>query len=280
MAMKNIKIIFIFLFCFFNYGFSQEFNVISINVRYDNPADGVNKWDYRKNSMVKLLRKYHPSIIGIQEGLSNQVKFLQDSLAGYKYIGVGRDDGIDKGEFSAVFYNANEIEFISGSTFWLSEQPDRVSTGWDAALNRICTYGLFRYKSSGKRFWVFNTHFDHQGKIARQKSAELILTKIEELNGENLPVILLGDFNDGPDSKPIQLVREKMDDAMLKSRQEFSGPYGTFNGFDVNSKLTEKCDYIFVKNLNVLSYSHINEKRPENLCITDHLPVFAKILFR
>ena len=224
------------------------------------------------------MNDYNPSIFGIQEGLLNQVDFIDSSLIKYDYVGVGRDDGKMEGEFCAIYFDTTRYKIRNNSTFWLSETPDVVSVGWDAALERICTYGLFENKTSGEEFWVFNTHFDHLGVIARKKSSALILKKIKEINTQSLPVILMGDFNSIPDSDPIKILKNDLIDALQISLENLEGPQGTFNGFDMMLPIDNRIDYIFTKNVKVLSYRHIDERLNNNRHISDHLPVMIEIL--
>tara|TARA_B100000953_G_scaffold65712_1_gene52562 strand:- start:880 stop:1557 length:678 start_codon:yes stop_codon:yes gene_type:complete len=224
-----------------------------------------------------MLIKYSPSIIGIQEGLLNQVQYIDSSLINYDYVGVGRDDGKEKGEFCAIYFDTTRYVLLKNSTFWLSETPDTISVGWDAALERICTYGLFKDRITNKEFWVFNTHFDHIGIIAREKSSGLILKRIKKINRQSLPVILMGDFNSIPNSPPVKEIITELSDALQISLQKLHGPRGTFNGFNEDLSIEKRIDYIFTKNLKVLSYSHVNDRLENNRHISDHLPVMIKI---
>jgi endonuclease/exonuclease/phosphatase family metal-dependent hydrolase len=255
----------------------QTVQIMSYNLRYDNPNDGVNKWDERKESMLALINDYGPDIFGIQEGLHHQVEYLAENLSNYEYIGVGRDDGKQKGEYTALFFNRTKFSVLEESTFWLSDRSDIISVGWDASMERICTYGLFKHKISQKMIWVFNTHFDHIGVTAREKSAELIISKIKSLSQENAPTILMGDLNALPDSKPIAHLKTVLDDGLLISKTQLYGPSGTFNGFNPLLKVARRIDYIFTAKLNVLSYGHIDKKRADNNYISDHLPVLVKL---
>jgi endonuclease/exonuclease/phosphatase family metal-dependent hydrolase len=223
------------------------------------------------------LNDYNPSIFGIQEGLLNQVGFIDSVLIKYDYVGVGRDDGKMKGEFCAIYFDTTRYKIHNNSTFWLSETPDIVSVGWDAALERICTYGLFEDKNSGDEFWVFNTHFDHLGVIARKKSSSLILKKIKEINTQSLPVILMGDFNSIPDSEPIKILKNDLIDALQISLDNLKGPQGTFNDFNEKLPIDNRIDYIFTKNVKVLSYRHIDDRLNNNRHISDHLPVMIEM---
>ena len=253
--------------------FPQSHSIMSYNIRYDNEWDKVNSWEIRKDEVIKLIHEYDPGIIGIQEGLLNQVRYIKDALNNYDYFGVGRDDGKYKGEFCSIFYDKTRYDLQKSSTFWLSETPGEVSVGWDAALERICTYGLFLDKRSGQDFWVYNTHFDHLGSIAREKSAELILKKVAGLNYRNLPVIIMGDFNSIPGSPPIKKIKTKLFDSFEVSVEKPKGPLGTYNAFNPFMLIDKRIDYIFTKDFKVLSLHHIDDRLNNNNHISDHLPV-------
>lgn len=256
-------------------GLSQT-ALMSYNIRYDNTWDTENNWQDRKAGVLKLINAYKPAILGIQEGLHNQVQYIDSCLLSYSYIGVGREDGKTKGEYSVIYYDTSKFKVLDNSTFWLSETPDSISIGWDAALERICTYGLFENRISKERMWVFNTHFDHQGESARENSALLILDKIHQLNTQDYPVVLMGDLNLSPEEKPIQLIKKQMDDALDVSQKPFSGPKGTFNGFN-NEPLKKRIDYCFARKLNILSYSHIDDRLANGKHISDHLAVLILV---
>jgi|FLOH01.1.fsa_nt_gi endonuclease/exonuclease/phosphatase family metal-dependent hydrolase len=257
---------------------AQSFTVMSYNIRYDNDWDTKNAWNDRKDNIVKLLTAQNPDIFGIQEGLVNQVKFIAYALKNHKYIGVGRDGG-NSGEFSAIFYDTSKFKVLKSGTFWLSETPDKISKGWDAVLNRICTYGLFKNLKTHKKVWVFNTHFDHKGSLSREKSAALILNKIRQINTKKYPVVLTGDLNTNPSEKPVTLLKTELEDALDKSDKPFIGQTGTFNGFNNEAPVLIKIDYIFIKNLNVSNYIHIDD-RVNKKHISDHLPIMAILNFK
>lgn len=256
---------------------SQEFDVMTYNIKYDNKNDTVNNWNDRKEAMIVLLKEKEPAFIGMQEVLLNQLEYLDASLDNYKYVGVGRDDGMTKGEFSPILFDSTKFTMIRSNTFWLSKTPSKISVGWDAAMERICTYGLFQNKVSAQKVWVFNTHFDHVGIKARKNSVKLILKKIKQLNTELLPVILMGDFNLMPDEKPILLLRKKMDDGQLISKLPLVGPKGTFNGFNVNDPMERRIDYIFTKGFIVERYLHVDKRLRNQKHISDHLPVLSSV---
>ena len=257
--------------------YSQPHSIISYNIRYDNNWDIENSWKIRRNKISQILVQYSPSIIGIQEGLINQVQYIDSSLIDYDYVGVGRDDGKKKGEFCAIYFDTTRYVLLKNSTFWLSETPDTISVGWDAALERICTYGLFKDRITKEELLVFNTHFDHIGVVAREKSSELILKRINKINHQSLPVILMGDFNSIPNSSPVKEIKTELSDALQISLEKLQGPRGTFNGFNEDLPIEKRIDYIFTNDLKVLSYTHINDRLNNNRHISDHLPVMIKI---
>lgn len=258
-------------------GVSQGFKAMSYNIKYDNVNDTVNNWNDRKAEMVDLLNEHSPDFIGMQEVLVHQLEYLDKALLDFKYIGVGRDDGKEKGEFSPILYNTSKFKLVQSNTFWLSKTPDKISVGWDASMERICSYGLFQNKTTNEKLWVFNTHFDHRGVKARKKAAKLILNKIKQLNLSKLPVILMGDFNLMPEEKPIQSIQKKMDDGQQISKIALKGPQGTFNGFDINDPQERRIDYIFTTGLIVHSYLHIDERLKTGKHISDHLPVLTSL---
>ena len=265
-----------------SFSHSQDIKLMTYNIRYDNPNDGENNWHNRKETLVNQILFYKPDIIGTQEGLEHQIHYINDYLSSYKYVGIARADVKEggKGEFSAIFYNTDKYTVLINETFWLSKTPEKPSRGWDASLNRICTYVLLKSNTSGERFWISNTHFDHMGKKAREKSAELILENINSINKENLPLFLMGDFNLIPGEFSIQLIMEQLNDSREISQQSPFGPEGTYNGFDVCKRPEKRIDYIFVsKNkITVKKYGVLANVKDQKYP-SDHFPVFiiAKI---
>ncbi|MEP4092518.1 endonuclease/exonuclease/phosphatase family protein [Reichenbachiella sp.] len=267
---------FILLLIMASHASAQNMGIMSFNIRYNNPQDGINSWDNRKGELVNLVNYYHPDILGLQEGLQDQIKYMDESMSDYAMIGVGREDGKLKGEYAAIFYDSTKYKLISQNTFWLSDSPEEVSVGWDAALERICTYGLFADNKSKQEFYIFNTHFDHVGLNAQKKSAELITKKIDELTTDDSVIILMGDLNCEPASQPILTLEEKLEDGMKISNKGLYGPSGTFNGFDTTLSISQRIDYIFTRNLEVISYRHIDDLRKNKEFVSDHLPVFIQ----
>lgn len=256
-----------------------EIKVMSYNIRLDVKSDGENWWEKRKDKVAGLINYYEADFIGLQEVLHRQLIFLKEQLAGYDHVGVGRDDGKEAGEYSCIFYKKNKYTLIKEGTFWLSPTPDTPSKGWDAALNRVCSYGLFKDKKTKKLLWVFNTHFDHMGKTARLESAKLINQKIKELNKSNYPVIVTGDFNSKPEEEPAQYMQSQMQNCRTISKLVY-GQADTWNGFQFNQKPEGCIDYIFVshyKYLNVSKFATLTDSYDMKYP-SDHFPVLATII--
>ncbi len=262
---------------------AQQMNIISFNIRYNNSGDGENAWPHRIEMASALLRFHDADIFGLQEALIGQINDIEKQLPEYKWIGVGRDDGKDGGEFSPIFYNPSKFILLKNGTFWLSETPEKPSKGWDAALPRIVTWGRFQSKVTGKQFIVYNTHFDHRGVEARKNAATLIHKKIKEMTADkNLPVILTGDFNLDPNSEPIIMLKKYLKDSRDISVEPPYGPIGTFQGFDMSAELdiSRKIDYIFVYGaIDVMKYGVLTDFKDHRFP-SDHLPVFAKVVLK
>jgi len=257
---------------------AQDITVLSYNIRLDVASDSLNRWDNRKDFLIGQLNFHEPEVFGIQEGLLHQLEEIKNGMPGYTYIGKGREDGLKNGEFSAIFYNPEKLELLEENTFWLSETPEIPSKGWDAAIKRVCTYGLFKTKGGGQNFWVFNTHFDHIGEEARKESVFQIIERIQKLNTENFPVILTGDLNLEPDHPSILLLSSAMQDTHLLAGDKAFGPEGTFNGFNFSEPITRRIDYIFLSKtgFQLLKYAILSDSKDLRYP-SDHFPVLAKL---
>lgn len=256
---------------------NQPINIITYNIRLNVASDGINAWPNRKDNVKALVRFYDADILCVQEALPEQ---FDDLLANSNFdvVGVGRDDGKRKGEFSAVYFNKTRFIKRDGGTFWLSTTPDVPSKGWDAALNRICSWVKLYDKSNKKEFIVFNTHYDHVGVQARIESAKLIKKKIQEI-APNLPVVFTGDLNVTPETEAIATIKSFLTDTKEISIEPPYGPTGTFNAFKWDSPLKDKIDYIFVnKAFKVLKFGVLSDSKDQRY-YSDHLPVFARLSF-
>ena len=249
---------------------------MTYNIRLNTETDSINKWDNRKEGIVNLIKEENVDIFGIQEALPDQIEYLSNQLKDYDYVGEGRDGG-NSGEYSAIYYKRERMNLVKTETFWLSETPETPSIGWDAVINRIVTLGIFKIKNLGKELIIYNTHFDHIGKVAREKSASIILNHISKNNYQDKPTVVMGDLNANPDESPIKLLSEQLEDSFKKL--PIKDPIGTFSGFDPRSKLSNRIDYIFTKEIKIIDYKHIDKKLPSGLWPSDHLPIFISIVF-
>lgn len=282
--MKRNIIILIQLLIFTIPAFSQKserINVMSFNIRYDNPADGDQNWHQRKENVVRMINFYDLDIIGMQEVLVSQLNYLKDNLQDYQAVGVGRKDGKEKGEFSPVFYRKDRFKELKSGTFWLSETPEKVSKGWDAALERIASWVVLKDNITGKEFIFMNTHFDHRGKQARIESAALLKGKATEL-AAGMQLILTGDFNLTPESEGIQtIIKPDGENTLVNSSSTATFTYGpdwTSTGFNDRPFAQRKViDYVFLKQIKTVNrYAVISEKL-NDLQLSDHCPVFVQV---
>ena len=282
-----MKKIYLILFCIMTISIplfaqnSPRFNIMTFNIRYDNPDDGEQNWHKRKENVIRMVNFYDLDIIGMQEVLVSQLNYLKDNLPEFNSVGVGRKDGKEKGEFTPVFYRKNRFRELDHGTFWLSETPDKVSKGWDAALERIATWIKLQDKTTGKEFLFINTHFDHRGKQARVESARLLKTKIAKLaNGKQ--VMLTGDFNLVPESEGIQtLIKPDGENTLVNSSSVAEityGPNWTSTGFD-NRPYDQRrvIDYIFLKDIKTVKRYAVIAEKLNALQLSDHCPVFVQV---
>lgn len=260
----------------------QPVNVMSFNIRYDNPEDSLNNWKYRKDRAANAIRFYEADIVGTQEVLHNQLQDLQTRLPEYGVIGVGREDGKTQGEYSALWYNKDRFHLKDSGYFWLSETPEVVgSKGWDGACERIASWGVLEEKGSGKPYFVLNTHFDHVGEVARRESVNLILQRTDSLS-KGMPVIVTGDFNADPESEVVKKLTETANPLHLTDSRSLAavvyGPEWTFHDFnEIPFDKRPLIDYIFVRNgLKVTRYGVLAETENEGL-LSDHAPVLVTV---
>ena len=256
--------------------------VMSFNIRYDEPRDGVNAWANRKQKVADVIRFHKADLVGVQEALITQLRDLEKLLPGMAWCGVGRSDGKASGEYSAIIYRRSRFRVAECNTFWLSETPDKPgSKGWDAALPRIVTWARFRDLTTRKTFVHFNTHFDHMGGRAREHSAALILKKAAEIAPKE-PFLLTGDLNVTEDTAAYKTLAKgtealKIFDARYASTNGHFGGDSTWNGF---KELVpgRKIDFIFVRDgIRVLEHGVLSDRWNE-LWASDHLPVIAEVV--
>ena len=258
---------------------AQTHNFATFNIRYANPNDVGNLWADRLPHVASLIQFHQIELVGVQEALKNQLIDLTKEL-GYSYIGVGRDDGTEKGEYAAILYDPKKLEMLDQGTFWLSPTPEKPSKGWDAALNRICTWGKFK-DTSGKTFYVFNIHYDHIGQQAREESSKLVMAQVSLINKENAPAILMGDFNVKPDNAAYSTITSNPDwqDARLISEIPSYGPAGSFTSFDWDKMPDGIIDHVFVKgDIKVIRHGILTDNYGKKYP-SDHFPVLVEVEF-
>ena len=279
---------------------AQELTVATMNVRLFSYGDGkkYNGWWHRGGYLCDLVKAQRFDIFGAQEVKIKQMESLREQLDGYDYIGVGRDDGKEAGEFCPVFYRVSRLKKLDGGTFWLSETPDKASRGWDGACNRVCSWGYFQDKVTKAKFYFLNTHIENRGDVAKTKGIELVMEFIKE-NCKGAPVIVTGDMNvyQGSEWYNLFLKGGRLKDSYEATTTRFA-PSGTFSTFTPTRYSTNRIDHIFVsKDVDVASYSVMTlhywratdeeieegkrheayiEERPIHL-LSDHYPVQVKV---
>lgn len=259
---------------------NSSINVMTFNIRYNTANDGEHAWPNRKENVASVIRFHEADIVGMQEALRGQIDDLQNLLPGYSWIGVGRDDGENRGEFSPIFYKQDRFEILNNGTFWLSETPEIVgSKSWDAAITRIANWVVLEDLQSREQFLMLNTHFDHRGELARTNSAMLIAERVNELSGGR-PVIITGDFNVPPSANAYSTMTKVFADSYFKSFAPPHGPEGTFGGFVVGAATNERrIDYVFVsESVEVLRYAALSDQWNGSYP-SDHLPVLTEVKF-
>ncbi|MEZ5344801.1 MAG: endonuclease/exonuclease/phosphatase family protein [Pyrinomonadaceae bacterium] len=265
----------------------KTLRVMTFNIKYNEPRDGENAWEFRKQKVADVIRFHKADIVGVQEALIGQLRDLEALLPGFAWCGVGRTDGKNEGEFSAILYRKGRFKLLETNTFWLSTDPLKAgSKSWDAAFPRIVTWAKFRDNISKKTFFQFNTHFDHVGAKAREESAKLILAKIESLAGTGSSFVLTGDFNVEENSVPYAILTGKtaekyplvLKDARYDSRNGHFGGNSTFSGFK-DLIPNRKIDYVFVKRGTAVFEHGVLSDIWDGKWASDHLPVLAEISF-
>ena len=245
--------------------------VMSFNIRNAKAKDGTNSWQYRFPGTALMIKDEMPDILAMQEPLYPQVQFILDNFSDYKMIGKGREDGKKEGEFTAIFYNKKKISCIKSGVFWLSENSKKPSKGWDAFCKRTATWAIMSHKDTKERFFVLNTHLDHVGSKARQYGLALVLKKIKQINKDNYPVILTGDFNVQPGNKCLK----QIDSSMHNARKE---ALKTDNhcSFHEWGRKHEVIDYIYYSGIDTcLEFRTVTKKYGDWNFISDHYPIVA-----
>lgn len=257
--------------------------VMSFNVRYGTASDGENHWEKRKQFLAETVRAFGPDLLGTQETLGFQKDFLVEQLAGYRAVGVGRDDGGPKGEMTAVLYREERFELLDHGHFWLSETPAVPgSKSWDTSLTRMATWLKLRDRQgpADRVVWFFNTHYDHRGAQARTESSRLLRRKITELAGQS-PAIVTGDFNTDEGSEPYAVLfgaasgQVTLQDTLRVQKPKQEPNEGTFSGFRADQQSGARIDWIGCTSQWEVLEAGIDRTAREGRTPSDHFPVEA-----
>jgi len=250
-----------------------EYTFVSFNIRlgseWSRTQDSSNYWDFRKEAVLTMIGQECPDAIGMQEVLPGQLHYLDSALTGYGRIGVGREDGKEEGECMAEYFNKERFDLVKSHTYWLSQWPDSVSMGWDAACFRTVTMALLRDKESQQQMLYMNTHLDHVSVTARAESMKLLTRLATEWVGEDVPVIIGGDMNTEASDTIFDAL---MDKGFFKCRDvaPVSDNEMTFNGFGKCDPI--QIDHFFARNIDVKEFHTLNGDYGVPY-ISDHYPV-------
>lgn len=254
---------------------NPELKVMSYNIRVGNGKDGTNSWPLRYPATSLMIEDQKPDVFGIQEALGYQIYYIEETCQDYKCVGVGREDGKKEGEHMSIFYNKNTMKVLKWGTFWLSETPETPSKGWDASCKRTATWALMKDKRTGKKFYFVNTHLDHRGAEAQKNGLELIVSRIADINPENYPMVLTGDFNITPDNPAFSGLNQKMNCARKTAVK--TDNRGTYNGW---GKHSDVIDYIYYSGFTSCpQFEVVTKKYADRTFVSDHFPITAVLVW-
>ena len=254
---------------------AETIKVMSYNIRLGVAKDGDNAWDLRKEATPAMLEDQNPLVFGVQEAYDFQLAYITEQCPQYACIGVGREDGVSKGEHMSIFYQKDLVEVQDWGTYWLSETPDEPSKGWDAACYRTATWALLKIKKTGTQFYYVNTHLDHVGLIARKKGLALIVDRIAAMNPDGYPMILTGDLNVQPDDPCLEDLNKQMKSARVEAKK--TTDKASFNGW---GRASQTIDYIyFVGFKKCEEFAVVDQTYAGKPYISDHYPVVATLEF-
>lgn len=248
-----------------------ELKVMTYNIRYGTANDGENAWPNRKAALINLVKKHDPDVLGVQEALAGQIDELKAALPGHDLLGVGRDDGLRKGEYSAIFTRSSKLGLREGGTRWISNDPLKPGTlAFDAKITRIFTWGEF-FMVGGKRILLMNAHFDHQSSQARLLGGQQMRAFADQR--PDLPTLVMGDFNSSSTDEPIKAL---MAGDRFKNSMPKAGPYGTFNGFKPEQVNGDMIDHILSSSMWETREVEIDRTLVNGRTPSDHFPVIAR----
>ncbi len=252
--------------------------VMSFNIRYGTANDGDNHWLKRRDQLFDLLREQQADVVGLQEALHFQIEEILRAVPGYDYVGVGRSDGRQAGEYAAILYRTARLKARRSDTFWFSDTPGVVkSTSWGNQIERICTWAYFE-DMEGPSFYLYNVHLDHQSQPSREKSVALLLERVAARDPK-LPAVVTGDFNAGEANPAAKAMLASFRDS-FRLLHPGAAEVGTFNGFKPGQTGGDKIDFVFVEAGTEVLAAEIVRSSRDGRYPSDHFPVTARVRLR
>lgn len=249
--------------------------VMSFNIRYGTANDGDNHWLKRRDQLFDLLREQQADVVGLQEALHFQIEEILRAFPGYDYVGVGRSDGRQAGEYAAILYRTARLKARRSDTFWFSDTPGIVkSTSWGNQTERICTWAYFE-DLEGPSFYLYNVHLDHQSQPSREKSVALLLERVAA-RGPAAPAVVTGDFNAGEANPAAKAMLAPFRDSFRLLHPDAT-EVGTFNGFKPGQTGGDKIDFVFVEAGTEVLAAEIVRSSRDGRYPSDHFPVTARV---
>lgn len=276
--MKKILLSFLMLVLTTSALANNPVTVMSYNIRCGlcEAPENPHNWKKRKYFVAHLIKTHNPDVIGLQEAELFQVEDLVEMLDDYSWMGVGRDDGRDKGETTAILFRTARFSLQAQQTLWLSQTPLKPSLGWDATYRRTLSIAKLLDAQSKQFLHVFNIHLDNEGETARQEGAKMLLSEIAKIDAAS-PILVTGDFNVTAASPTYEIITQALADAEKISITPAVGGEKTFNGFGENTEPNNKIDFIFVpKSTQVLSHK-VDTTIYNNIYPSDHYPVIVTV---
>ena len=251
--------------------------IMSFNIRCTNV--GSDSWEDRIGIVSQTMLESEADSIGVQEATPEWMDALEETIGDkYAYVGVGRDDGDDEGEYSAVFYLKDKYTVVDSGTFWLSETPDVPSRGWDAACNRVCTWVHLENKETGEQYVHMNSHFDHVGISARKNSVDMIIERAKQFT--DIPVVFTADMNvvEGSDNYNQFITSDYFDDTKYRAPDSMS--YCTYHDTKPQLHKGDVIDYVMINDgFEALTYKVVTEGI-DGRFVSDHYPIYADIVIK
>ena len=254
---------------------AETIKAMSYNIRLGVANDGDNAWENRKEATYAMLTDQDPDVFGVQEAYKFQIEYINETCPQYASVGIGREDGLEKGEHMSIFYKKDLFELEDWGTYWLSETPDVPSMGWDAACFRTATWALLKNKKTGTEFYYVNTHLDHVGVEARKNGLALIVERIAAMNPEGYPMILTGDLNVKADDPCLEDLDKQMKSARVYA--EKTTDKASFNGW---GRAAQAIDYVYYSGFKKCTeFDVVDQTYDGKPYISDHYPVYAVLVF-